>query len=148
MRIITGPPGCGKSTFLFSIVHYCKLSGWIVFYLPDCKVLMFNEEEAEKAETVCRDILNKLLELNASIFEKAKVTHFEYTFKELIEKGIREEKCQECLLGLIYKLLNYTNGPKVLFAVDNWNRLLLNKKEPSNSIAETIAYWTSFRVRV
>ena len=148
MRIITGPPGWGKTISLFSIVHFCKLSGWIVFYLPDCKVLMFDIKEAEKAERVCRDNLNKLLELNASIFEKAKVPYFEFTFKELIEKGIREENCYECLLELIYKLPNYRDGPKVLFAFDNWNRLLLNKKEPPNEIANKIAYWTSFRVRV
>ena len=140
-RIIVGTPGCGKSTCLYEIAQYCKLSGWIVFYLPDCNELMF-DTNTPIANDTCKNILLNVLELNHSIFEKTKVTYSESTFKELIE---REEKCENCLLKLISKLCNCEDDQNVLFAFDGWNRLLGNETAP-NPIAETIAYWNSFIV--
>jgi hypothetical protein len=59
------------------------------------------------------------------------------TFKEFIETGFKEKKCQ---IYLIYK------GPsKVLFAFDSWNKLL-HKESAPNPIAKTIAYWNDFTV--
>ena len=143
-RIIKGPPGCGKSTSLYQIVHYCKLSGWIVFYLPDCIQLMFNENTL-KANDVCKRILRNLLKLNEEIFKEANVPNSKITFKQLIDNAIDEKKCEYCLLDLITELCTYSDGPKVLFAFDSWNKLLHMENAP-NAIVETIAYWSSFRV--
>ena len=143
-RIIKGPPGCGKSTSLYQIVHYCKLSDWIVFYLPDCIDLMF-DRNTEEANVVCGDILIKVLEMNQKIFKEAKVPNSKITFKELIDNAIDEKKCEYCLLDLITELCTYNDGPKVLFAFDSWNKLL-HKENAPNPIVQKIAYWSSFRV--
>ena len=143
-RIITGAPGCGKSTSLYQIAQYCKLAGWIVFYLPDCTDLMF-DTKSPKANEHCEKILRKVLEMNHSIFEKARVPYFEITFKELIENGIKEDNCETCLLKLITKLLYFNDGPNVLFAFDSWNKLL-HKETAPNAIVKRISYWSSFRV--
>ena len=143
-RIINGPPGCGKSTSLYSIVHYCKLSGWIVFYLPDCIDLMFNKNTS-KANDDCKTILRNLLQLNEEIFKETKVRNSKITFKELIDNAIYEKNCEYCLLNIITELCTFGDGPKVLFAFDSWNKLLHMENAP-NAIVRKIAYWSSFRV--
>ena len=143
-RIIMGPPGCGKSTSLYQIAQYCKLAKLIVFYLPDCKDLMF-DKNSPKANETCENILRKVLKVNKEIFENCEVPFMGVTFREFIEKGIQEENCQNCLLRLISKLCTIDEGPNVLFAFDSWNKLLQNETTP-NEIVETIAYWTSFTV--
>lgn len=67
-RILTGPPGCGKSSSIYQIVQYCKLNGWIVFYMPKCEKLMFDDG---KGEITCMDILDQVIRLNKDIFDKA-----------------------------------------------------------------------------
>jgi hypothetical protein len=144
-RIIMGPPGCGKSTSLYQIVQFGKLAKWIVFYLPDCVTLLFNENTI-KANDACKHILLNLLQLNEEIFKEAKVANSKITFKQLIDKAIEEKNCEYCLLDLITELCTYDKGAKVLFAFDSWNKLLHMDNSP-NAIVHKIAYWTSFRVR-
>lgn len=68
-RILTGPPGCGKSSSIYQIVQYCKLNGWIVVYLPKCEVLMF--ENPDEGEKIFEETLMKLIQFNQDIFDIA-----------------------------------------------------------------------------
>lgn len=68
-KIIVGPPGCGKSSSIYQIVQYCKLKGWIVVYLPNCEILMFDKND--NGQEICEIILSDMIKLNKEIFNEA-----------------------------------------------------------------------------
>lgn len=143
-KIITGPPGCGKSSTVYQTIHLCLDLNWIVFYIPKCDILLQKDMTLLELENTCEGILEFLLELNPA-FKELTFPYDESTFKNYIRNGIRNGNCLVTLLKLMTRLQSF-QVRKVLFAFDRWNTILDKEIPGFNSIAKVISNQFNFTV--
>jgi len=144
--VIYGRPGCGKSTSLAHVMHFCGTQGWIVAHVPWAAAYNRYSKE-QQPSTYCpgridqpleaaewlanfrktNDPLLKSLNLRATneyVWSKRETAEVGTPLVDVIEFGLSRTKYAADVMGAILKELRLAAGRKeikVLVAVDGVN---------------------------
>lgn len=116
-KALWGAGGVGKSSLLFLATQYCNAKGWIVIYIPTAPLPTLPWSRW------CDDLLS---------------TIEDYYGEEIIREETVKNACRtsepgpDTLLDVVYKLGSKASKP-VLIAVDQWNVMIREGSDASNS---------------
>ncbi|GAX75551.1 hypothetical protein CEUSTIGMA_g2994.t1 [Chlamydomonas eustigma] len=143
--LLKGPPGTGKSVALASLVEWARASGWIAMYIPSATELtrggyFLRRESSGQFDTInsAQQILRSLVqshrkELSALPATVALQGEASGSLLDIANKGLATDSdatlAVDACMAIKGELVSATRnsesgkGPKVLFAIDEYNAL-------------------------